>query len=66
MFFEEVAVRLAQENIWSSISEEDKKLLRMRMQGISQKEIADILGLKTHSGVTKHLQKLKALFEQCA
>lgn len=62
----EAVANITQENFWGSISEEDKKLLQMRMQGLTQKEIAHRLGYKTHSAVTKRLQKLKALFEQCA
>lgn len=38
----------------------------MRMQGLTQKEIAQRLGYQTHSAVAKRLQKLKTLFEQCA
>lgn len=64
--FDEVISRITQETFWDSISTEDKKLLHMRMNGMSQKEIAESLGYKTHSAVTKRLQKLKELFNRCA
>jgi len=35
----------------------------MRMSGKTQQDIADVLGYKTHSAVTKRLQKLKEVFE---
>lgn len=44
---------------WDSLSEEEKELLIMRMDGLTQKEIAEILGLKTHSAVSKRQNKLK-------
>jgi hypothetical protein len=64
--FDEVVSKITQETFWNSISVEDKKLLHMRMNGMSQKEIAESLGYKTHSAVTKRLQKLKELFSHCA
>lgn len=62
---DEVMSKITQETFWNSISAEDKKLLRMRMNGMSQKDIAESLGYKTHSAVTKRLQKLKELFNRC-
>lgn len=63
---DEVAAKITHETFWGCISEGDKILLKMRMSGMSQKEIAERLGYKTHSAVTKRLQKLKKIFEQCA
>lgn len=64
--FDEVVSKITQETFWDSISAEDKTLLHMRMNGMNQKEIAESLGYKTHSAVTKRLQKLKKLFNRCA
>ena len=64
--FEEVAAKLTQENFWTNLTDDDRALLKLRMEGLSQAEIAQRLGYQTHSAVTKRLQKLKALFEQCA
>ncbi len=60
---DEVIANLTGDNFWESISEDDRILLRMRMGGKTQQEIADALGYKTHSAVTKRLQKLKEVFE---
>ena len=59
---EQVAAKLTQETFWNSISDDDKKILQMRICGLSQKEIAEELGYKTHSAITKRLQKLKEQF----
>ncbi|NLA87131.1 MAG: hypothetical protein GX847_07610 [Clostridiales bacterium] len=60
---DEVITQLTGDNFWDSISDDDRALLRMRMSGKTQQEIADALGYKTHSAVTKRLQKLKEIFE---
>lgn len=60
---DEVIANLTGDSFWDSISEDDRALLRMRMSGKTQQEIADALGYKTHSAVTKRLQKLKEIFE---
>lgn len=52
-------------DFWGSITEEDKKLLNLKMAGKTQKEIADILGYQTQGAVSKRLARLKALFEKC-
>ena len=62
---DEVMANIKQNTFWASISEEDKNLLRLRMDGLTQEEIAKELGYKTHSAVTKRLQKLKNIFENC-
>ncbi len=48
---------------WASLNEEEQKLLQLKMDGLTAQEIADALGLKTHSAVVKRLQKLKKKFE---
>jgi hypothetical protein len=63
---EEAIANVTQKTFWASISEDDKKLLRLRMEGRTHQEIADAFGYKTHSAVTKRLLKLKNLFESCA
>jgi hypothetical protein len=60
---DEVIANLSGDNFWESMSKDDRILLRMRMGGKTQQEIADALGYKTHSAVTKRLQKLKEIFE---
>ena len=60
---DEVITHLTGKTFWDSISDDDRTLLRMRMSGKTQQEIADTFGYKTHSAVTKRLQKLKEIFE---
>lgn len=55
---------IVQNNFWDTLSDTDKKLLTLRMQGYSQAEIADMLAYKTHSAVTKRLEKLKVKFNE--
>jgi len=47
---------------WNSLTDEDKHLLSYSMDGMTQQEIADKLGYKTHSAVTKRLAKIRAEF----
>lgn len=47
---------------WSSLTNEDKQLLRYSMEKMTQQEIASKLGYKTHSAVTKRLTKIRAKF----
>ena len=64
--FEQVSSKLTEETFWSKLSEDDKIILLMRMDGKTQQEIADHLGYKNHSAVTKRIKKLKDLFLECA
>ncbi|MFR9542787.1 MAG: hypothetical protein SNH27_12110 [Rikenellaceae bacterium] len=59
---DDAVLSLAQQTFWHDISEEEQRLLQLRMRGLSQKEIAAELGYKTHSAVGKKLQKLKDKF----
>ena len=63
--FEQVSSKLTEETFWSKLSEDDKIILLMRMDGKTQQEIADHLGYKNHSAVTKRIKKLKELFLAC-
>ena len=42
-----------------AISEEDGTILRMLLDGMTQKEIAEKLGYKNHSGVNKRIKKMR-------
>lgn len=64
--FEQVSSKLTEETFWSKLSEDDKIILLMRMDGKTQQEIADHLGYKNHSAVTKRIKKLKDFFLECA
>lgn len=56
---------ILEKEFWNNITDEDKKLLNLKMSGKTQKEIADILGYQTQGAVSKRLARLKALFEKC-
>lgn len=56
---EEVETNISKYNFWTSLSEQDKQILELKMQGKTQKEIAEELGYKTHSAIGKRLQILK-------
>ncbi len=58
--------KIIQEKFFSMISEEDKKLLFLKMDGLTQKQIAEKLGLKSQSAVAKRLQKIKEIFQNIA
>ena len=47
----------------ATLSEDDRTIFIMRENGKTQKEIAETLGYKTHSAVTKRLQVMREQFE---
>ena len=47
----------------ATLSEDDRIIFIMRENGKTQKEIAETLGYKTHSAVTKRLQAMREQFE---
>ena len=47
----------------ATLSEDDRTIFIMRENGKTQKEIAEALGYKTHSAVTKRLQAMREQFE---
>ena len=49
-------------NFWGDLSEDDKTILMYAMNGMTQAEIAEKMGFKTHSAVGKRLAKLKKKF----
>ena len=64
--FNEVYANITIEKFWDTINDNDKKLLRLRMDGLTQKEISEKLGYSNHSAVTKRLKNLKEIFMNCA
>lgn len=49
-------------SFWGDLSEDDKTILMYAMNGMTQAEIAEKMGFKTHSAVGKRLAKLKKKF----
>ena len=52
-----------QNGFLATLSEDDRAIFIMRENGKTQKEIAEALGYKTHSAVTKRLQAMREQFE---
>ena len=48
----------------ATLSEDNRTIFIMRENGKTQKEIAEALGYKTHSAVTKRLQAMRERFEE--
>lgn len=61
----EVLAGILAKDFWDSITEEDRKLLHLKMAGKTQQEIADLLGYRTQGAVSKRLARLKDVFEKC-
>ena len=49
-------------DFWDSLNEEDKTILHLTMQGLTQQEIAEKLGFADHSVISKRIKKLKTKF----
>lgn len=48
----------------STLSNKDRRILELRIDGISYERIAELLGYKNHSGVIKRIQKIGVLFQK--
>ena len=46
-----------------SITEKDRKILKLRMDGLTEQEIADKVGYKTASAVHKRIAKIAGAYE---
>ena len=58
-----VLSRAKVEQFKDGLSDTDRQIMQLRMDGFSQQEIADKLDFKTASVVSKHLAKLAAQYE---
>ena len=56
-FENDVVYKMDFEKYFSQLSEKDKKILTLKYNGYTQKEIARKLGYKTHSAVGKRINK---------
>ena len=48
---------------WSSLSDEDRELIKLKMEGRTTQEIAGRFGLKTPSAIVKRLKKLRKRYD---
>lgn len=60
---EQVISEVMVNQFMESLSEKDKKILEMRLEGYTQEEIADALGYKNHSGVQKRITKIGLAYQ---
>ena len=51
------------EQFKGKLTEQDKKILQMRYEGFSLKEIAEQVGFKSPSAVSKRIEKLAGAYE---
>ena len=51
------------EEFKGKLTEQDTKILQMRYDGRSLKEIAEAVGFKTPSAVSKHIEKIAERYE---
>lgn len=56
--------KLLKEDFFSTLSETDREILNLYEKGFSQKEIAQRLGYKTHSAVSKRMKTMNADFKK--
>lgn len=54
------------EDFLSTLSDKDRQILELRMQGYTLQEVADKVGYKNHSGVLKRIRKIGQAYEKYA
>ena len=65
-FEKKVMSRDAVDSFFASLSPDDQTILRMRMEGFTQQQIADKLGFKTTGAISKRIAKIAAGYEAFA
>jgi DNA-binding NarL/FixJ family response regulator len=48
----------------TTLSEKDRQILELRVEGYTYQEIADKVGYKTHSTVKKRIDKIGSKFQE--
>lgn len=59
---EQAIANVAVEEYWKSLNQKDRRILKMLMNGYTQKEAAEAVGIANNSGVSKRLAKLRRDF----
>ena len=62
----EIMAQVQVDEFMSTLSDKDKQILQMRMEGRTLEDIADELGYKNHSGVLKRIRKIGQAYEKYA
>ena len=60
----DTAAKVDVESFMATLSETDRQLLELRVEGFTYQEIADKVGYKTHSAVKKRIDKIGRLFQK--
>ena len=55
--------RLDWESFMKSLEPAEKRIIELKLRGKTQKEIAEIMGYKTHSAVQKKLVKIRKSYD---
>ena len=63
---ESVIAQTDVERFLAGLTEKDREILRLRMEGRPLEEIAERLGYKNHSGVWKRIQKIGEMYQSYA
>ena len=63
-FEEKILSQGAVEAFYATLTEEDRTILQMRIDGYTQQQIADKLGFKTTGAISKRIAKLGAKYEE--
>ena len=61
---EQVISEVMVKQFTESLAEKDRKILKMRLDGYTQEEIAEELGYKNHSGVQKRITKIGLAYQE--
>ena len=59
---EQAIANVAVEEYWKSLNQKDRTILKMLMNGYTQKEAAEVVGIANNSGVSKRLAKIRKDF----
>ena len=63
-FEEKILSQGAVDAFYATLTEEDRAILQMRVEGYTQQQIADKLGFKTTGAISKRIAKLGAKYEE--
>ena len=60
----DITAKVDVERFMATLSEKDRQILELRVEGFTYQEIADKVGYKTHSAVKKRIDKIGRIFQE--
>ena len=63
---EDTVSKIQVEDFMNTLSEKDRRILELRMDGVTYEEIAELLDFKTHSAVIKRIKRIGKAYQQFA